>query len=100
VNDCVARMMVKYRIKATGSVNALNLGHPKHTTMDEVVRIMIREMKPKGVKRPYSGGAERWIRDKPSFCSFNRKDQSIGLDAKDNPRGGHQEDRLWAVANS
>ena len=64
VKDCVEGMMTGYR-KATGAVNAFNLGHETQTIVDEVANLVIAEMRLDSVTRTYTGGTGGWIGDNP-----------------------------------
>lgn len=81
VGDCVDGIMTGYQ-KSHGKVNLFNLAIEENSTVDEIADVIIREMKLKGVKRRYTGGAHGWIGDNPVVHLSIDKVKSIGWKPK------------------
>lgn len=77
ISDCLSAIELAVS-KSNDKVGIYNFGNNDYVTVDDIARIVCREMDLRGVAFEYTGGPRGWIGDMPFVFLDNKKIKSLG----------------------
>jgi len=99
VGDTVMGILTGYE-GSHNKVNIFNLATEENTDVDEIARMVIREMGLSKVKRNYTGGARGWIGDNPLVVLDTTKIRSLGWRPKTSSAEAIRKTAQWTITET
>ncbi len=83
VGDCIEAMFQALH-KSNERINIFNIGREDGITVDNIVDILLTQLKLKNVTRTYAGGLRGWVGDSPNILLDITKIKKLGIEPKVN----------------